>query len=168
MAYRDKPAASLIYNLVDASNSQSQMQFHVPTDTAADVALAAALVLAPLMEAVTGCAITGYNLTYSQFNDSPETPTAGSRVERRGVFQFLTDAGKKALITVPGIIDAAVLEDGRIDDDNVAVAAFYGAIVAADAIFCDSNGSNLISLLEAYERFSSTTKTQAPVYRKPD
>lgn len=168
MAWIERPAASLSYTLVDETGSKSTFSLDVPETTAADVALTAAATLRPLIEACTDCEVVGYNLTYSSRNTTPAAAGAGSRVERKGVFQFLTAAGKIATYQLPGIIDAAVLPDGRIDDDQVAVAALAGAIIALDAVFCDSNGVSLDSLAAAYERFNSTTKTQMPTSRRPD
>lgn len=114
------------------------------------------------MEKCTDCEVVFSLTAYSSRNTTPAAAAAGSRVERKGVFQFNTAAGKVATYQLPGIIDAAVLPDGRIDDDNLAVAALAGAIIAVDAVFCDSNGVSLDSLAAAYERFNSTSKGRCP------
>lgn len=168
MPWIEKPTASLVYSLVDETGSNSTFSLDVPEATLADVALTAAAALRPLIEACTDCEVVAYNLTYSSRNTTPAPAGGGSRVERKGVLQFLTAAGKVATYQLPGIIDAAVLPDGRIDDDNLAIAALAGAIIAADAIFTDSNGQGLDSLYAAYERYSRTTKMQLPLSRRPD
>lgn len=168
MPWIERQTASLVYALVDESGSRANISFDVPQDTAADIALTAAGVLRPLIQAVTDCAVVSYSLTYSSFDTTPEAPGANSRVERKGVFQFMTEAGKKVSYQIPGIVDAAVLPDGRVDDDNLAVAALVTAMIAADAIFTDSNGQGLDSLAAAYERYRSTTKRQMPQARRPD
>jgi hypothetical protein len=168
MPWIEKPTASLTYSLQDETGSTSTFSLDVPESTLADVALTAAAALRPLIEACTDCEVTGYALTYSSRNTTPAAATANSRVERKGVLQFLTAAGKIATYQLPGVIDAAVLPDGRIDDDNLAIAALAGAMIAADAIFTDSNAQSLDSLYAAYERYSSTTKTQMPRSRRPD
>lgn len=168
MPWIEKPTASLTYTLIDETGSTSSFSLDVPESTPADVALTAAATLRPLIEACTDCAVTGYSLTYSARNTTPEAAAANSRVERKGVLQFVTAAGKIATYQLPGIIDSAVLPDGRIDDDNVAVAALAGAMIAVDAVFTDSNGQGLDSLYAAYERYSSTTKKQLPLSRRPD
>lgn len=168
MPWIERPSAALTYTLVDETGSKSNFSLDVPEATLADVALTAAAALRPLIEACTDCEVVGYALTYSSRNTTPAAAGAGSRVEKKGVFQFNTAAGKVATYQLPGIIDAAVLADGRIDDDNLAVAALAGALITVDSVFCDSNGVSLDSLAAAYERFSGTTKGQMPLSRRPD
>lgn len=168
MAWNERPSASLTYVLKDETGSTSTFALDVPQTTPMDVAMTAAGVMRPLVEAITDCAILSYSLTYSSNDDAPAAPAAGSRVERKGKFVFRTSAGKTVAYQVPGIADAVVLSDGRIDDDAAPVLAFTTAITALDAIFTDSNGANISSLKEAYERFSRTTRKQLPSQRQPD
>ena len=168
MAWHEKPSASLTFVCRDETGSKANLSLDVPQTTAMDVAMTAAGVLRPLIEAITDCAVLSYHLSYSSFDSAPNAPAAGSRVERKGVFQFLTEAGKKVSYQVPGIADALVDSTGRIDDDNPAVLAFTSALLAIDAIFCDSNGVDLDSLTACYERFSSTKRGQLPAKRQPD
>ena len=168
MAWAEKPSATLTYVLLDETGSKGTLSLDVPQTTLMDAAMTAAAALRPLIEAITDCAVLSYSLTYSSFDDAPVAAAAGSRVERKGVFQFRTAAGKKVSYQVPGIIDAAVLQSGRIDDDNLAIAAFTAAMTAVDAVFCDSNGVDLTSLAAAYEMYRGTTRGQAPRDRAPD
>jgi hypothetical protein len=168
MAWGEKPSAALTYTFKDETGSISSLQLDVPEDTDADVALTAAAALRPLIEAISDCAVISYGLAYSSFDDAPAAPTAGSRVERKGTFVFRTAAGKTARYQVPGIISAAVESSGRIDEDNLAIAAFVAALIGVDTIFCDSNGVDLTSLKEAYERYKGTTRKQLPSNRSPD
>jgi hypothetical protein len=168
MAWNERPTAALTYVCRDETGSVSNFSLDVPQATLADVALTAAGVLRPLVEAITDCAVLSYSLTYSSFDDAPAAATVNSRVERKGVFQFLTAAGKKVSYQVPGIKDSGVLQSGRIDDDNIEIKAFYSALTAIDAIFCDSNGVDLRSLTAAYERYRGTTRAWTPRNRAPD
>jgi hypothetical protein len=168
MAFVEKPTATLTYVMLDESGSRATCSFDVPETTLADAAITAAGVLRPLIEALTDCAVVSYSLTYSSADDAPAAPAAGSRVERKGVFTFRTAAGKTAIYQIPGIADSVVEASGRIDDDNVAVAAFIAAVTAIDAVFCDSNGQDLRSLKSAYERYRSTSRQQLPANRFPD
>lgn len=168
MAWVDRPVAVLTFQLVDETNSKSSMELYMPASTPADVALAGAATLRPLLQNITDCAILSYNVTYGSFDDSPETPAANSRVERKGRFSFLTAAGKKARVSVPGIDNLLILNTGRLDDDAAAIVAFTGALTAVDALFVDSNNSDLKKMLEAYEVYSGTTKQQLPIDRRPD
>lgn len=168
MPFVERPSASMTFTLVDETGSRATVSFDIPVGTPADVALTGANVARGLLANITGCAVVSQAVTYSQFDTTPEQPAAGSRVEKKGVFTFRTAAGKTATYQVPGIESALVLKGGRIDEDAVAVAAFVTAITAVDAIYSDSNGSDLVSLKEAYERYRSSTRRMLPSDRAPD
>lgn len=168
MPFIEKPSASMTFTLRDAKGKTATVSFDIPVDTAADVALTGANVARGLLANITGCAIISQSVTYSQKDSTPEQPVAGSRVEKKGTFVFNTAAGKTAQYQVPGIESGLVLANGRIDEDAAAVAAFVTAITAADAIFSDSNGVDLVSLAASYERYRSTTRRGMPSPRTPD
>lgn len=168
MPFVERPSAAMTFTLRDETGSNSTVSFDIPVGTAADVALTGANVVRGLLANVTGCAILSQAVTYSQFDTTPEIPVAGSRVEKKGVFVFRTAAGKTAQYQVPGINAGAVLKGGRIDEDNPAVFAFVAGIIGANAIFCDSNGVDLVSLAQSYERYRRTTRKMLPSDRSPD
>jgi hypothetical protein len=168
MAWRERPTATLTYVVQDETGSKSNFSLDVPQTTLMDVAMTAAGVLRPLIQAITDCAVLSYSLTYSSFDDAPEAAGVNSRVERKGIFQFLTANGKKVAYQVPGIKDSGILNSGRIDDDNIEIKAFYSALTAIDALYCDSNGADLKTLTAAYERYRSTTRGWTPRNRQPD
>lgn len=168
MPFVERPSASLTFGLLDETGSRSTISFDVPADTLADAALTAANAVRLLLANVTGCAIVSQSVTYSQFDTTPELPAAGSRVEKKGVLVFRTAAGKTARYEVPGVESGLVMTSGRINEDSPAMAALIAAITAADAVFCDSNGSDLVSLKEAYERYRRTTRGMMPRDRVPD
>lgn len=158
----------MTFTLQDESGSISTISFDIPTTTLASAALAAGGVMRGLLANVTGCAILNQSVTYSQFDTTPELPAAGSRVEKKGVLIFRTGAGKTARYEIPGIEQALVMTSGRLNEDAPALAALATAMTAADALYSDSNGSDLVSLKEAYERFRKTSKRQMPRDRVPD
>jgi hypothetical protein len=168
MAWTERPTATLTFICIDETGSKANFSLDVPQATLMDAAMTAAGVLRPLIEAITDCAVLSYSLVYSAFDDAPPAAATDSRVERKGVFQFLTAAGKKVTYQVPGIKDSGVLQTGRIDDDNIEIKAFTTALTALDAIFCDSNGVDLRTLVGAYERYRSTTRGWTPRNRAPD
>lgn len=168
MAIQDRPTASLTYVLVDETGSRATLSFDVPWATLAAAAITGAGVMAPLIRAITGCTVLSHSIAYTSVDNAPIAADPGSRVERKGVFQFYTAVGKKARYQVPGIIDAIVLPTGRIDDDHLAVAAFTGAITGVGAIFSDSNGVDLTALDKAYERYRTSTRQMLPIDRRPD
>lgn len=168
MPFIERPSAAMTFTLEDATGSKATVSFDIPVTTLADAALTGANAVRALLASITGCAVLSQAVTYSQFDTTPEVPAAGSRVEKKGVFVFRTAAGKTAAYQVPGIESSVVLKGGRIDEDAVAVAAFVNAIIAAGAIFSDSNGVDLVSLSQAYERYRRTTRKMLPSDRTPD
>lgn len=161
-------AYSVTYELVDASGSQSSCSFNLPNGTLLDAAQVAAGALRGALEDLTGCTILSQSLTVKQKETQPAAAAAGSRVERKGIFQFITEAGKYVEYSVPGILTTFVLETGRIDEDAAAVATFITTLTATDALFCDSNGVDLDSFVGAWESFRTTTKKQLPANRRKD
>jgi len=165
MALVNKPTATLKIEFRDASGSNSSTIIHVPFSTLAAAALAAGVALADTLPAISGCVVTGFSLTYDYVQDAPGSPTAGSRVEDKGVFQWICANGLTSTFTVPGIDDAVLLPDGRVDQTNAEIILMVAVVEAVDAIFSSISGSDIVSLSEAYQRFSRTSKRQAPPKR---
>lgn len=168
MPFVERPSASMTFTLQDETGSRANVSFDIPVSTLADAALTAANVMRGLLANITGCSVVSQAVTYSQFDTTPEIAGAGSRVEKKGVFVFRTAAGKTTQYQVPGIMSNLVLKGGRIDEDIPVVAAFVTAITAADAVFSDSNGVDLVSLAQAYERYRRTSRKMLPADRSPD
>lgn len=150
----------------DESGSRSSTQVSIPAATTVADARTAAEALAVDMQANTGCVLTGYSIAFSTTETAPGLAAADSRVERKGNFVFRTAAGKRARITVPGILTTVVLPSGRIDEDAPTVATLIASLLGAP--WTDSNGADLSALVEAYESFRTSTKGQLPRDRKPD
>lgn len=104
---------------LEDKGSKGYMQFHIGENTGAlpDTSDAAFLAyLSELVDNVEGmsdCRVTsiacnlGYRITgNAAFGDSPN-------VERKAVFQFDTAAGFPAIVTVPGVSNACLAEDGK-------------------------------------------------------
>jgi len=167
MAFVNLPAAAVTFTLIDGSGSQGTLSFNIPAATTVADAQTAAAELRPLVAAITGCGVVGQNITYT----SIETVTAGiaadySRVEKKGVFNFRTAAGKNVSYQVPGVLDAIILPDGRIDEDVASAAAFITDLLGTP--WCDSNGSDIVNLTSAYERYRRTSRPMLPSKRTPD
>jgi len=165
MALVNKPTASLKISYRDASGSNGSTLIHVPFATSATVALAAGVAIADTLPALTGCAITGFSLTYDYVEDAPATPVAGSRVEDKGVFTWLCANGLTTSFSIPGILDSVLLPDGRVDPANADIVIMQAVVEDVGAIYASISGSDIVSLSEAYQRFSGTTKRQAPPHR---
>lgn len=159
-------ATRVSFALVDETGSRSSMEVGVgAAATLADIR-AAAEELVPLIEAASDCVVEGYSITASTIETAPAAPAAGSRVERKANFTFRTAAGKIARVTLPGIIGAAVLSSGRVDEDNAAVGAVLTDLLGEP--WTDSNGQSLNAVTESYETFRTTTKSQKPSARRID
>lgn len=163
MALVNKPTASLKFNWKDESGSHGSTQVHVPFATSASAALAAGNAIAATLPAISGCAIQSFDLTYAFTEDAPATPAAGSRVENKGQFNWLCVNGLQTGFSIPGIVDAVLLPDGRVDLTNADIVIMRAVVEDVGAIFASLSGSDIVSLASAYQRFKGTTKgTRAP------
>lgn len=162
MAIVRKPTAKVTYILQDQTGSIGSMEINAPADAEEALVESSAGSLRALLQNVSDCAILGYSITKSFVETTPETPASGSRIERKGVFQFVTEAGKITKTSVPGIDNLLVNPDGTIDINNGAVSLFIDAFTDALSLWRDSNNVELTALSAAYERFNSSTKGQLP------
>lgn len=162
MALVNQPAGKLTIHYRDASRSKGSTDFHFPYGTLASVVFTAADLLSAALNAVTGCAIDGYSVSYTKFEDTPETPDVYSRVEDKGKFLYRTSNARTSIFSIPGILNSLLLPNGAIDQSNALVIALNDAIVAGDLVFCSADGSDLTALLDAYQIFTGTTKQQRP------
>jgi len=162
MALVNQPAGKLTIHYRDESKSKGSTDFHFPYGTLASVVFTAADLLSAALNAVTGCAIDGYTVSYTKTEDTPETPAAGSRVEDKGKFIFRTSNARTSLFSVPGIENAVLLPNGDVDQSDILITALVDAVIAGDLVFCSADGSDLTALLDAYQIFSRTTKGQRP------
>ncbi len=165
MAFVSQPTATIVIKLKDASGSVGSFRVHVPIATLAAVALTAAGAIATAVALITGCSVIGYDLTYTSNDDAPADPTAGSRVEDKGVFIWRTANARSTRFEIPGILDSVLNPDGSVDTANVDIAALVLAVTDVGTIFAGADGSDITSLLEAYQRFNSSTKRQLPAKR---
>ena len=165
MALVNLPTAQLKFSFKDASGSIGHLLIHVPYATLAAVAITAADTIEAVIVALSGCATLGYTLTYGKVEDAPAVPAAGSRVEDKGVFQWLTADGRKTSFSIPGILNAVLNQDGSVNRANLDVIAMVAVVEDVGAIFAGASGSDIVSLFGAYQRFSSTTKKQLPSNR---
>lgn len=158
--------ATITFVLVDETGSRSEVQTSILAATTVADARTAADALVAELNAASDAVVEGYSITFSSVETEPAAPAAGGRVERKGLLAFRTAAGKIARVTIPGVIGAAVLPSGRLDEDNAAIAAVVASLGATP--FSDSNGAALSTLVEAYEVYRDTSRRQKPTDRKPD
>lgn len=162
MAFVNTPAATLNFTFRDASGSLGHTKIDVPYATTAVAAIAAADIIRVAMLALSDATVIAQSLTYSYFDDAPPAANAGSRVEEKGEFIWRTANGRSARFSIPAIKDSVLTVSGAVDRANALVVALNAAVVGADTIFCGADGSDITSLLKAYQRFNSSTKNQLP------
>lgn len=158
MALVQRGALRVIYTYRDKTGSIGKGEAFLPSiTTLADAKTLADALMAELQTA-SDCSVLSYNVVASFIETAPVAAVSGSRVENKGVFQFRTAAGKLTKLTVPGIKAALVNDAGGIISTATPAAAIVGTMTTS--AWCDSNGSDVVSLYADYQRFSSTTKRQ--------
>lgn len=162
MAFVNQPAAVLSFTWRDASGSIGRTDISVPFGTSTTAALAAADVLRPLLAALSDAVIIGQSLSYNYAENAPGNPVAGSRVEEKGFFSWRTANARATSFTVPAIKDSTLTTSGAINRADVGVAALIAGVTAIDSIFCGPDGSDITSLLKAYQRFNKSRPNQLP------
>lgn len=162
MALENLPTAQLKFDYVDASGSHGSTLVHVPYATLAAAAIAAADIISAAMAALSDAVIVGYSLTYGKRETTPGTPVAGSRVEEKGQFVWRTSNARSTRFSIPAIKDSLLDAAGTIDQTDLLVTALVDAVIGGDVIFGAADGSDITSLLEAYQRFNASTKRQLP------
>ena len=162
MALTNLPTASLKIDYRDASGSAGSTVFHIPYDTLASVAITAADALSAALNALSDAAIDGYSITYAKTEDTPATPTAGSRVEEKGNFIWRTANGRTTRFTIPALVDSVLNPSGSIDKANGLITALVAVVTDVDLVFASADGSDITALLEAYQSFRRSTKKQLP------
>lgn len=165
MALVNLPTGQLKIDYRDASGSKGSSIFHFPYATLASVVVTVADILSAALNALTDAAVDGYSITYAKTEDTPATPTAGSRVEEKGNFVWRTANGRSTRFTIPAIVDSVLNESGSVDKANILVTALSDAIIAGDFAFVSADGSDITALLEAYQSFRRSSKRQLPTDR---
>jgi len=165
MALVNIPTAQLKLDYHDSSGSKGSTIFHAPFATLASVIVTVADILSAAVNALTDCAVDGYSITYAKTEDTPATPTAGSRVEEKGNFVFRTADGRTTRFSIPAIVDSVLNGDGSVDKTNILVTALADAVIAGDFAFQSASGSDITALLQAYQSFRRSTKKELPSAR---
>jgi hypothetical protein len=165
MALTNLPTAQLKFQFRDETGSVASMLIHVPYATLAAAAIAAGDAIMATIVAITGCTPLGYSLTYSKSETDPAAADDGSRVENKGVFTWRTADGRATTFTVPGIVEAVLNPDGSVDRTNAEIIALVAVVEDVGAIFAGASGSDIVSLLSAYQRFNGSTRKQLPSAR---
>lgn len=165
MALVNVPTGQLKIDYRDASGTKGSSIFHFPYSTLASVVITVADALSAALNAVSDAAIDGYTITYTKTEDTPATPTAGSRVEEKGNFVWRTANGRTTRFSVPAVVDSILNASGSIDKANLLVTALVTAVISGDFAFASADGSDITALLEAYQSFRGSTRHQLPTDR---
>jgi len=165
MALVNLPTGQLKIDYRDASGTKGSSVFHFPYSTLASVVVTVADILSAALNALSDAAIDGYSITYAKTEDTPATPTAGSRVEEKGNFVWRTANGRTTRFTIPAIVDSVLNDSGSIDKTDALITALVAAVTAGDFAFASADGSDITALLQAYQSFRGSTKRQLPTDR---
>lgn len=165
MALVNLPTAQLRFDWRDASGSKGSTVIHIPYDTLAAAAITAADAISAAMAALSDAVVDGYSLTYTKAEDAPAAAVAGSRVEEKGVFVWRTANARTTRFTIPAIKDSLLNDSGSIDKTDALIVALDAVVTGVGAIFAGADGSDITALLEAYQRFNSSTRRQLPTDR---
>jgi hypothetical protein len=165
MALVNLPTGQLKIEYRDASGSKGSSIFHFPYATLASVVVTVADILSAAINALSDAAVDGYTITYAKTEDTPATPTAGSRVEEKGNFVFRTANGRTTRFTIPAIVDSVLNASGSVNQSSLLVTALVDAVIAGDFAFQSADGSDITALLEAYQSFRGSTRRQLPTDR---
>lgn len=164
MAFSLRPSGQLSFVMVDETGTTSKVVIHFPSSQLASIVQTNALTLAPLIEAISGCAVKGVSYSYELVDPVYAAPAAGSRVEDKGRFLWALANGLTTKIEIPGIDPTTVLPDGAIDTANSDVTAFLDAIVLGSA-YSGIDGSDIARVTAAYQAFRRSTKGMLPTRR---
>jgi len=155
MALVNQPAGKLSIHYRDETGSKGSTDFHFPYATLASVVFTAADLMSAALNAITGCAIDGYTVSYTKTEDTPATPADGARVENKGKFIYRTSNARTSLFSVPGIEEGVLLPNSNtIDLADALIIALNTAVVGGDLVFCSADGSDLTAILDAYQVMS--------------
>lgn len=166
MAFISAPCGVLTINLEDESGTPGKTQLHFPTTALVADVKTAATNLIPILANITDCKIHGYSITYAVQETLPTNAIDGARVENKGVFIFTLANTLSSRMEVPGIKEAILTPEGAINVEDTAVVNFLAAIIDDPAIFRGLDGSDIVTVSAAYQRFRRSTKAMLPTNRK--
>lgn len=162
MALANTPTAKLAFSWVDGTGSKATTIVHVPYATLAAAAITAADAIVAAMVALSDAVCLGYSLSYTKFETAPDAPDPASRVEEKGFFSWRTANARSTQFTIPAIKDSLLTPSGKIDQDDVLVAALVEVVTDVGSVFAGADGSDITGLLRAYQRFNRSTRQQLP------
>lgn len=162
MALVNTPTAQLDFTWKDGTGSTGHTLVHIPYGTLAAVAITAADVISAAMALLSDAVLQGYSLTYTKSETEPAAPDASSRIEEKGLFSWRTSNARDTQFTIPAIKDTLLLPSGKIDPSDPLVIALVAVVTGGGAIFAAADGSDITSLLKAYQRFNRSSRNQLP------
>jgi len=157
--------ATITIPLVDETGSSSQFQLNLQVaNLAALPSIIGAIIGAvPAIEALSSASATGLSITLPYREDDVTPPSAGSRVERRGVWDLINVRGNRFSLSIPSIRTDLVDRNGYIIRNNPLVVAFEQYLTASSA--CDSRGVEIGGIVDAREVYRRSTRASRPPLR---
>jgi len=160
MAFVSLPTATVFWDLLDGTGNRAQVRAHVPAASLAATVLANLAGTATVMQAITGCTIEAFGVSYAQKDPVAAAPAADSRVENKGTFVFTAANGLRTRLEVPGILEAVLTSSGAVDLTDLAAIAFIDQILGG--LYSSNTGSDITAISAAYQKFRRSTKAMLP------
>ncbi len=165
MAMSNLPAGIVSWTFEDASGSTSKFQLHFPFASTVAGVITGAGAVEPLLLATTDCVIISRSISYAYYDPAHGAPTAGSRVEEKGVVIMRAANGRPSRVAIPAVKDSMLNPSGSIDRSDTDFAALFSEIIDTGSIFCAADGSDLVGVDKAYQAFRRSTKGSLPTDR---
>lgn len=167
MAIVENDYYEVTLGFIDATGSKSSCSAYLPATLLIAAVRTRAAALATAIALATGCQLASRSITLGAVEVDPGAiGFPGSRVEQKVVLQFKTAKGKRTSLSIPAPIPGIITADGRAQEDAATLDAVVDELIAGG--WCDTNGIDIVSLAQAYERFTSSTRAMLPSKRTPD
>lgn len=145
---------------IDKSKNRATSVMHFPAGTLLADAQGAADALAAQLELASDAEIRGYTISAQSRASGATAPVAGGNVEQKGVVSFLTAAGKPCQFSIPAPkVTMMTAEERYLNTADAVVAQIISIMTAGHSGTepCDSNGEDLVSLIDTYVRHRKST-----------
>lgn len=158
MAFVDGPI-SVSFSFVDDDLARGSTSVKLEEGTAYDDAITFAAAYVSLIDAVSDCALTGYTVTQTVYDDSYPVGAPGSDVEDKGVLTIRTAKNGTSTVSWPGVLETVLVNNispagTYLNLTNVAVAALISALINGIGGIEPSNrrGDDFLSVKEGYKQ----------------
>ena len=177
MALNLDACTQISYSALDREGTIGKMQVHAPAVGALTfdgIEQEAVGTFGPLVpgglwsaiQALTDCPLYGVGISVGYHETDPLLRVGAGEAEVKGLFQFEDSNGEFTTITIPGILDTVLQNNGRfIDAANVNVAALVTALIT-QAGAADVRSANDLPFLRLNEAWKQTRQSSSNGVRR--